>query len=69
MATHTRLPTIDCALCEKPMRLVSIVPHPTNPHTDLRSFACDFCDEVQQRAVALPGAPMTYSAPISQSVP
>ena len=36
-----------CATCRGPARLIGIEPHPTQPHTDLRTYQCLVCDAVQ----------------------
>lgn len=35
-----------CAKCGAPTRLIGIEPHPTQVHTDLRSFQCLVCENV-----------------------
>ena len=41
-----------CTECSGPTRLTGIEPHPTRPHTDLRTYQCLACDAVQ--AVVVP---------------
>ena len=36
-----------CEECGSQTRLTGIEPHPTQPHTDLRTFQCLVCDGVQ----------------------
>jgi len=36
-----------CASCSGPTRLVGIEPHPTRDHTDLRTYQCMACQEMQ----------------------
>ena len=36
-----------CAKCSGPTRLIGVEPHPTKPHTDLRTYQCLRCDAVQ----------------------
>ena len=36
-----------CATCSGPTRLIGIEPHPTQSHTDLRTYQCLVCDAVQ----------------------
>ena len=35
-----------CTTCSGRTRLTGVEPHPTQPHTDLRTFQCLACDEV-----------------------
>jgi len=42
-------PKVECA---GPTRLIGIEPHPTRPHTDLRTFECMACEAVQARIVS-----------------
>ena len=42
-----------CAICSSPTRLIGIEPHPTEPHTDLRTFQCLVCDAVQAKVMPL----------------
>lgn len=41
-----------CTRCAGRTRLIGIEPHPTKPHTDLRTFECMACDAV--RAIVVP---------------
>ena len=41
-----------CAKCSGPTRLIGIEPHPTKPHTDLRTFQCLVCDAVQAQVMS-----------------
>jgi hypothetical protein len=40
-----------CEKCKGPTRLTGIEPHPTQPHTDLRTYQCLTCDAVQAKIV------------------
>ncbi len=40
-----------CTQCKGPTRLTGIEPHPTQAHTDLRTFQCLVCDAVQAKVV------------------
>lgn len=40
-----------CATCGGPTRLTGVEPHPTEPHTDLRTFQCLVCDAVQAKVM------------------
>jgi hypothetical protein len=42
-----------CNQCGGPMRLTGIEPHPTQAHTDLRTFQCLICDAVQAKVMPL----------------
>jgi hypothetical protein len=42
-----------CALCGAQMRLIGIEPHPTIYRTDLRTFICTGCDELETETVPL----------------
>lgn len=42
-----------CANCGGRTRLVGIEPHPTKPHTDLRTFECMTCDALKAHVVPL----------------
>jgi hypothetical protein len=42
-----------CAECGGPTRLVGIEPHPTKPHTDLRTFECVACQALKAHVVPL----------------
>jgi hypothetical protein len=42
-----------CSDCGKSTRLTGIEPHPTEQHTDLRTYQCVVCDAVQVQAVPL----------------
>jgi hypothetical protein len=42
-----------CAQCGGPTRLTGIEPHPTQPHTDLRTFQCLVCNHVQAAVMAV----------------
>jgi hypothetical protein len=44
-----------CAQCRGPTRLTGIEPHPTQPHTDLRTFQCLVCSHVQAAVMAVDG--------------
>jgi hypothetical protein len=41
----------NCVKCAGPTRLIGIEPHPTRPHTDLRTFECMACDAVQAKVI------------------
>jgi hypothetical protein len=41
-----------CEVCGVTMRLYGIEPHPTLNHTDLRTYVCSHCEEVQTAAVS-----------------
>ena len=43
-----------CKACGGPTRLTGIEPHPTEPHTDLRTYQCLICDGVQAQVMPLP---------------
>ena len=43
-----------CRDCGAPMRLFGIEAHPTVDRTDLRTYVCSYCDEVQTEDVPLP---------------
>ena len=60
MFSDANLPTPcpACARCGKATRLVGIEPHPTFASTDLRTFVCTSCDELQTQNVLLEGAPL-----------
>jgi hypothetical protein len=40
-----------CNKCGGRTRLVGIEPHPTKPHTDLRTYECMACDAMQARVI------------------
>src|SRR5262245_38053852 len=42
-----------CPDCGAPMRLFGIEAHPTLGRTDLRTYVCSYCDEVQTENVPL----------------
>ena len=42
-----------CTECGRLTRLVGIEPHPTTPHTDLRTYECLACDGLQTQVVPL----------------
>src|SRR5215510_9932002 len=42
-----------CRDCGAPMRLFGIEAHPTVDRTDLRTYVCSYCDEVQTEDVPL----------------
>jgi hypothetical protein len=42
-----------CRGCEGPMRLFGIEPHPTVERTELRTYVCSDCDEVETEIVSL----------------
>jgi hypothetical protein len=42
-----------CTVCGRLTRLVGIEPHPTKPHTDLRTYECMACDVMQTAVVPL----------------
>ena len=42
-----------CPECGAPMRLFGIEAHPTVERTDLRTYVCSHCDEVQTEDVPL----------------
>jgi len=42
-----------CAKCGGPTRLVGIEPHPTQMHTDLRTFECTECQALKAHVVPL----------------
>jgi hypothetical protein len=42
-----------CTSCSAPTRLVGIEPHPNRTATDLRTYQCLACEEMQARAVPL----------------
>ena len=44
-----------CSQCRGPTRLTGIEPHPTQPHTDLRTFQCLVCNGVQAAVVPVDG--------------
>ena len=50
-----RSPTLGpaCTKCAGRTRLIGIEPHPTTPHTDLRTYECMACDAVQASVVPL----------------
>jgi hypothetical protein len=47
------LPCPACARCGRQTRLLGIEPHPTIARTDLRTFICGSCDDVQTENVPL----------------
>jgi hypothetical protein len=50
-----------CPDCGAPMRLFGIEAHPTLARTDLRTYVCSCCDEVQTQNVPLSRAPKPSS--------
>ena len=44
-----------CSQCRGPTRLTGIEPHPTQPHTDLRTYQCLMCNGVQASVVPVDG--------------
>jgi hypothetical protein len=44
-----------CSQCRGPTRLTGIEPHPTQSHTDLRTFQCLLCNHVQATVIAVEG--------------
>jgi hypothetical protein len=40
-----------CASCSGPTRLVGVEPHPTKADTDLRTYQCMACQEMQASVV------------------
>lgn len=42
-----------CTKCAGRTRLTGIEPHPTEAHTDLRTYQCMACDAVQAKVVRL----------------
>jgi len=42
----------NCAKCAGPTRLIGVEPHPTRPHTDLRTFECMACEAVQVKIIS-----------------
>jgi hypothetical protein len=40
-----------CEKCKGQTRLTGIEPHPTQPHTDLRTYQCLICDAVQAKVI------------------
>jgi hypothetical protein len=42
-----------CTKCNGPTRLTGVEPHPTEPHTDLRTYQCLACDNVQAKLVPI----------------
>ena len=44
-----------CSQCRGPTRLTGIEPHPTQPHTDLRTYQCLICNGVQASVVPVDG--------------
>jgi hypothetical protein len=42
-----------CRDCGVPMRLFGIEAHPTAERTDLRTYVCNCCDDVQTESVPL----------------
>jgi hypothetical protein len=50
---HKSLSGPTCRDCGAPMRLFGIEAHPTVDRTDLRTYVCIFCDEVQTEDVPL----------------
>jgi RNA polymerase-binding transcription factor DksA len=48
-----RLSYPTCRDCGAPMRLFGIEAHPTVDRTDLRTYVCSRCDEVQTENVPL----------------
>jgi hypothetical protein len=47
------MPCPACARCGQQTRLLGIEPHPTIAWTDLRTFVCRSCDDVQIENVPL----------------
>jgi len=52
-ANHKRHSGPICPECGAPMRLFGIEAHPTVERTDLRTYVCSHCDEVQTEDVPL----------------
>jgi hypothetical protein len=50
-----------CPDCGAAMRLFGIEAHPTLARTDLRTYVCSCCDEVQTQSVPLSPAPKPSS--------
>jgi len=42
-----------CVQCGGPTRLVGIEPHPTKPHTDLRTYECVACQALKAHVISL----------------
>jgi hypothetical protein len=42
-----------CTQCGRLTRLVGVEPHPTKPHTDLRTYECMACDVLQTQVVPI----------------
>ena len=51
--TSDKLSGPTCRDCGAPMRLFGIEAHPTVDRTDLRTYVCSTCDEVQTENVPL----------------
>ena len=53
---HESLSGPICRDCGARMRLFGIEAHPTVDRTELRTYVCSYCDEVQTEDVPLPEA-------------
>jgi hypothetical protein len=53
LTNHESLSGPTCRECGAPMRLFGIETHPTVERTDLRTYVCTYCDEVQTEDVPL----------------
>jgi hypothetical protein len=42
-----------CPRCRKPIKLATIEPHPSIPHTALHSFECVGCGSVMTKSVSI----------------
>lgn len=47
------VPKVNCPRCRVSMRLMAIEPHPTQAHTDVRTYKCIACDALRAHVVPL----------------